>query len=349
MQRAIERQLSGDVDDHAHDDHSEDGLVSMKLLILVLMLVCCFVGVLPKTWGKCRNSERCMSLLNCFAGGVFLGVALLHIGPQSQTVYRLDHIAHGENYDFPWPFLMFFFGYMAVLLIDRVIAGKFHAMMHNHNGADTDRPSNAVNADGEKAADTLAAGGDATPAPLEIEGNGDNVYNGGKATVSTSTAIALIIAIGFHAIFEGMAVGLMDTATTTLELGFGIVIHKAPAAMALGTTFTKAQFSTKGVVALIALFSILSPIGVIIGMLMHESIDGFIQALILAFTAGTFIYIGCSEIIVKEFADNKDALLKYVIVAIGGGLIASLLWVGHGHDHNLSHHAHDGDDHHLLV
>jgi zinc transporter ZupT len=102
--------------------------------------------------------------MNCFAGGVFLAMAFIHILPEAVEQYygfmtgeEHSHAGHrllktsaanatltakGEIEEekhvdrhgiFPLPYLLFFVGYCLVLLVDRVFAGE-HGHSHAHGG-----------------------------------------------------------------------------------------------------------------------------------------------------------------------------------------------------------------------
>ena len=47
----------------------------------------------------------------------------------------------------------------------------------------------------------------------------------------------LTIALGFHALFEGMAVGLINNLSSLVNLIIGILIHKSIGSVSLGITF----------------------------------------------------------------------------------------------------------------
>ena len=77
----------GDEDDH--DDHGDEGIDvdTFKWIMLVCMILCVGLGLIPKVWGKCRNSETALSLLNCFSAGIFLGMSLIHMMPEAAEIY----------------------------------------------------------------------------------------------------------------------------------------------------------------------------------------------------------------------------------------------------------------------
>ena len=89
--------------------------------------------------------------------------------------------------------------------------------------------------------------------------------------MSKTSAIVLILALGFHSVFEGVAFGLMTEFESAWQLALGVIIHKTAAAISLGGAFARTGYSLKAIVLLIALFSIMTPAGVIAGMLLVDT------------------------------------------------------------------------------
>lgn len=90
-------------------------------------------------------------------------------------------------------------------------------------------------------------------------------------------------------------------------------------------------------VRLILLFSIFTPFGGIIGVLLSESSD-LVEGIFLGLSTGTFLYIACSEVIIEEFALTKYKYTKFFIFLLGGLLVNGLSLIeifggGHGDDH----------------
>jgi zinc transporter ZupT len=153
--------------DHDHDhDHSEDEgslttIMKLKIVMIVLLFFIVYLGLIPAYSKYFRSSKVFLSLMNSFAGGVFLAMAFIHILPESVEQYNDamkeveeepaamaagnstasadahdDHEEHGAHV-FPLPYLLFFVGYMMVLLIDRVFAGE-HGHSHGNQGGHSD-------------------------------------------------------------------------------------------------------------------------------------------------------------------------------------------------------------------
>ena len=128
----------------------------------------------------------------------------------------------------------------------------------------------------------------------------------------------------------------------------GIVIHKSAAAVSLGGAFARTGFSLKEILLFLGIFSVLSPIGVIIGMYIAES-NALVDVAFLGLSGGTFIYVACSEIIVAEFDKGHYQWIKALLVLLGGSIIAVLWFLGgHSHDHGGGGDGHEGHGHRLL-
>lgn len=167
-------------------------------------------------------------------------------------------------------------------------------------------------------------------------------------TVSKTAAIILVLAIGAHAFFEGIAFGLQTEIEAAGQLAAGILIHKSAAAISLGGAFARTGFTMKEIIIFLGIFSLLAPIGIIIGMQIADS-NKLIDVTFLSISGGTFVYVACSEIIVNEFDKGKHQLWKMLLVLLGGTII-TLLWFFGGHSHGeAGHEGHDDHDDHRLL
>ena len=98
----------------------------------------------------------------------------------------------------------------------------------------------------------------------------------------------------------------------------------------------------------IFIFSLLTPIGVVVGLFLTES-SLIVDTIFACLSGGTFIYVACSEVIIEEFDQGKLQWLKMIFVMLGGLTVCSVFFVGHSHagDHGHSHGA--GGHAHLLI
>lgn len=125
-------------------------------------------------------------------------------------------------------------------------------------------------------------------------------------------------------------------------LGAGIVIHKTAAVVAMGGTLAAEGYKFKAIVITLAIFSLMAPIGIVIGLLAQKS-NTFVDIVFLSLSGGTFIYIACSEIIATEFKaqgpmPTSHRWLKFAAI-MGGILTICGLWFMEGEGHNHGGHS----------
>lgn len=136
-----------------------------------------------------------------------------------------------------------------------------------------------------------------------------------------------MIALSVHACFEGIALGLQSSMLSTLNIVLAVIIHKGAASSALGISLVKTfpdDFSL--VRKLVLVFSLATPLGVVIGILCSEAGE-IVDVIMSSLAAGTFIYIACTEIIVAEFSVGGGRAIKLLAFVVGACIITSLCFI----------------------
>lgn len=133
-----------------------------------------------------------------------------------------------------------------------------------------------------------------------------------------------MIALSTHAVFEGIATGLVGELKDLWTYIIAIGLHKWAAAMSLGISMNKNfKDEVKTMYLLLFIFSFATPLGVGIGMAVTAGSE-IIEIVFSSLAAGTFVYIACSEVIVEEFSTPSYKWLKMFAFILGAGLITSL-------------------------
>ena len=52
-------------------------------------------------------------------------------------------------------------------------------------------------------------------------------------------SVVLLVALSTHSVFEGIALGLTNDVSATVNIMMGIIFHKGPEAMSLGISLSK--------------------------------------------------------------------------------------------------------------
>ena len=142
------------------------------------------------------------------------------------------------------------------------------------------------------------------------------------------TPLILLLALGFHSIFEGIALGMIKEEGVFINLMIGVSLQHIAATISLGVSL--GQHKTQSKMAIFFIFFALSFIestGIAIGIGLSD-IPEEIGALILALAGGTFVYIACTEILVHEFGDNAHRYWKFLFFIAGSALITCLWFFG---------------------
>ncbi|CAM9623448.1 unnamed protein product, partial [Discosporangium mesarthrocarpum] len=91
--------------------------------------------------------------------------------------------------------------------------------------------------------------------------------------------------------------------------------------LALLVSFLKSGLTERQVVKMLSIFSCVGPLGLGIGIAMSAFAGQLADAVLVAVAAGTFIYVGATEVIAEEFESPKDKWKKF------GALMGEVLLV----------------------
>ncbi|MGB0684841.1 MAG: ZIP family metal transporter [Planctomycetota bacterium] len=140
---------------------------------------------------------------------------------------------------------------------------------------------------------------------------------------------ASFVGLSLHAFTTGLGLSAAGTAGASLALPVfvAIVAHKAFEGFSLMSVFGLAHFPKRRMATLLAVFALLTPLGVWGGSFLFPSIgeDGIAVAVALA--AGTFLYVCLTELLPEVFHHREDILAKIVLLAVGiaaMGVIAAM-------------------------
>ena len=138
------------------------------------------------------------------------------------------------------------------------------------------------------------------------------------------TPFILLIALSVHSVFEGLACGLEKDEGPCMNIVIAILVHKGAAGSSLGISLVKTfPNNFKLCRQLVFLFSIATPLGVAIGMIVANAGDIY-DIVFSSLAAGTFVYIACSEVIVEEFSTPGYRYWKLLAYLLGAMFILCL-------------------------
>jgi zinc transporter 1/2/3 len=131
----------------------------------------------------------------------------------------------------------------------------------------------------------------------------------------------LLIALSIHSFFEGIALGVLNEEKEIFYMLLAIAFHKWVEAISIGINLSKSILDKELLLLLIIMFSLTTPLGIILGILLERT-GRVVESIFLAFSAGTFLYISASEVIVEEFSVSRNKSQKFIGFVLGIILIA---------------------------
>lgn len=141
--------------------------------------------------------------------------------------------------------------------------------------------------------------------------------------------LTVMLGLGLHALLEGLPLGTTAEAVVGVadhthmdgdHLLIGIVLHKIPAAFALGLLLRYSGYSKMFTWGCLLVFASLSPLGAVLGEVI--SIDPVWSNRVLALVIGSFLHI--STTILFEADDGREHGIspKKLVVVVLGMLVA---------------------------
>ncbi|XP_042512663.1 zinc transporter 1-like [Macadamia integrifolia] len=301
----------GDGNSPSIDLHSK-ALILTKIWCLIIVLVSTFAGgVSPYFF---RWNESFLLIGTQFAGGVFLGTSLMHFLSDSSSTF-----GDLTTKTYPFAFMLAAAGYLLTMFGDCVITfvvnGAAAAKMDKVEVVEVEEGRGGV-AGKEKAAVDIS--------PVFVK------------TSSFGDTLLLILALCFHSVFEGIAIGVAGTKADAWRNLWTISLHKIFAAIAMGIALLrmmpKRPFVTTAAYSFA--FAVSSPIGVGIGIAIDATTQGavadWIYAISMGIATGVFIYVAINILIAKGFKPEKPSyfdtpFFKFFAVLLGMGVIAVVM------------------------
>lgn len=258
-----------------------------------------------RTHAACCGSTRAASRASwasisyLLSGGVLTAAALVHLLPESSET--LSEAFPG----FPVAHTLCGAGLLLTMAVES--AGR---SLTECNPAPTEAsPCTGGHAHSSRSVPdsemSRAAEGASTPASHCLEhGTVSVLLQARRKSGTTSQWMVALLVLGclsFHSFVAGLALGVATDAAAVLNILVAIAAHKTLATSALATALLRGGASWRAALVLLLCFSLVTPLGIGVGMGLSEGFDGSPWAAgLLAFASGTFLHVGVVEMIVRE-------------------------------------------------
>jgi zinc transporter 1/2/3 len=167
-----------------------------------------------------------------------------------------------------------------------------------------------------------------------------------ESMAGTFRNLILIVAMSFHGVIEGMAIGLQSTEQNVWLFFLAVSLHECTILFCIGVELISSKTKVLRMITYILVVSLVCPIGIAIGIAVSETAfdkGSLERALVVGslqgIAAGTLLYVTFFEIFAAEGRKLKGSKYLHILVALLGFAFMVFLQLigGHVHGHGHSH------------
>tara|TARA_Y100000588_G_C14138650_1_gene875004 strand:- start:197 stop:1348 length:1152 start_codon:yes stop_codon:yes gene_type:complete len=152
--------------------------------------------------------------------------------------------------------------------------------------------------------------------------------------------LLLVLGLSLHSAADGLAIGSAAAGSSeavTAAVALAVLIHKVPAAFSLGVFSMHEREERNDSIRDVVLFSIATPLMIIVSFYALEGVDEHLIALAMLFSAGTFLYVAAVDTLpdIHNPETGRAAMLNVLfgvllmVVILFGADAAGLIEHGH--------------------
>lgn len=147
---------------------------------------------------------------------------------------------------------------------------------------------------------------------------------------SVSSSLVLGGMLGLHSVLEGLALGSIQAGAVQQALAVAILMHKATDTFALAITMGRQGASPQAMLGVTVLLSLATPAGAWLASLVDLSGAHRLHGILSAATAGTFLYLAYSDLLVPELKEKEGRFWK-IAAATAGFVVLAAVASRHAH------------------
>ncbi|KAK8779371.1 hypothetical protein V5799_019287 [Amblyomma americanum] len=295
--------------------------VVAPLLLLFGTLVS---GLLPiwliKRLSVARWGNKAFAFLVCIGGGVLFATSFLHLLPEVREGFEK------LSTEFPVTEAVVCLGFLAVYALEEIV----HACLgHSHHASDHGHSHTAT---------VMTCSQDAEQPPPAQENGAERKQSFSSDVIGNQDAqtaervslgsVLIVVALSFHSIFEGLSLGLQSTNQATWIMFLAISIHKFVIAFVVGFDMSACNMKRRNIFIYIAIFSIMSPLGALIGAVTKNKLDDSpVVAGLNGVATGTLLYVTFFEVLQRDKNRQLTGVMQLLAVLLGFSIMLTLVLV----------------------
>ncbi|KAK1283766.1 hypothetical protein QJS10_CPB21g01338 [Acorus calamus] len=264
----------------------------LKLIFTALIFFTSAVGIsspvfLARFFRKSPAYAHTLLLIKCYAAGVILSTSLVHVLPDASAALADCRVASRRPWrDFPFSGFVCMAGALVALLVD--VAATSSSQVPKYG---------AIRRDEEEGMKGCAEQEEEELAQMK------------QRFVLKVLQMEMI----FHSVIVGVTMGMLQNVCTLRSLVAALTFHQILEGMGLGGCIAQAGFNLGMTMLMCVIFSVTTPIGIILGMLIFHltgyddrSMNALIsEGLLGSLSSGILIYMVLVNLIAADFFHNK--------------------------------------------
>ena len=312
-------------------DYSSYADLAEEIASVPVIFLCSLAGsmlpVLSSYLGCLRNSRKVMECFNALGFGVVVSTAFVHMIPPAMR--NLD----SPCLDLPYQGLAMVI-VLGTVYIMQVLETELVIAMSRPSPSEMtvfDEPPAMLAKDDHY---------DDAESPLELRRMTRMPASASLAQTVLRQKITTVIfevGVAIHSVLIGLELGVAD-GDTFITLWIALSCHQFFEGVAVGTSSVSAFSGLKAALRTAFLFSIMTPIGIVIGILISDSYSPtsttalWVSGVLEAIAGGILVYTGLVELVTYQYTINADFHAKstsrrtsiYVCFYIGSAIMAAI-------------------------
>ncbi|MES0490960.1 MAG: ZIP family metal transporter [Leptospirales bacterium] len=134
--------------------------------------------------------------------------------------------------------------------------------------------------------------------------------------------------MAFHSLLDGFIIGVGFEASAPIGFAaaFGVLLHKFPVGVSITAMLMHDHYPKRKTILLGSLIALATPAGAILAFSVFLKTSPELLGVFLAISAGSFIYIGASDLLPETHKNHRKSNIPMVFLGVGLMYVVSLLF-----------------------
>jgi zinc transporter 1/2/3 len=157
----------------------------------------------------------------------------------------------------------------------------------------------------------------------------DDESTSGSTVAKSVRGLLAVLALSFHAVFEGLAVGLEKSVGNVWYLFAAIATHKLVIGFCVGVELISTRTRLVLIFVYMATFAVVTPIGIGVGIALsndgeNAGTNTVATVVLQGMAAGTLLYVVFFEVLQRERANTQSGMWQLVAIMAGFAIMFAL-------------------------